>query len=382
MKLSAADAKHIKLMAEEMGVEEAALLAVIRVESGGVTGYNIGGRLEPAIRYEGHYFDKLCDANVRARARAAGVSSPKAGAIKNPKTQADRWALVVRAANIDREAAYMSCSYGVGQVMGSHWKLLGYQSVHDLVKEARSGFVGQVRLMVRFIRKNNLIHALKDRDWSAFARVYNGKNYRKNKYDELLEKFYREFGGTGTVSQSRSGYLRLGSVGAGVRDLQAMLKLAGYDLSIDGDFGETTDKLLRQFQRNNGLVVDGIAGPLTNAALSLYRENAPVDAGQQKLPDIAEVQAGAGIGIGVPAIFVTAKGLLGDLVAKLSPYAAMAKIVEWIEILLITLSITALICGVALGVWGWVKSRRSWSGTMARTDAMPVFQNDTPLVLP
>ncbi|MDT9694373.1 peptidoglycan-binding domain-containing protein, partial [Streptomyces sp. P9(2023)] len=70
-----------------------------------------------------------------------------------------------------------------------------------------------------------------------------------------------------------------------MRDLQAMLKLAGHDLEIDGDFGKTTDAAVRAFQRTNKLVPDGIVGPLTNAALTRYRDTAPKDAGQQKLPD-------------------------------------------------------------------------------------------------
>ncbi len=384
MNISKAEMGVLENYADNLGIETATLLAIIRKESGGVTGYNIGGKIEPAIRYEGHYFDKLCNANVRARARAAGVSSPTAGTIKNPKSQADRWALVIKAAQFDREAAYMSCSYGVGQVMGSHWKFLGYSSVDKLVSEARSGFLGQVRLMIRFIEKSNLVPALRDHDWSGFARVYNGKNYRKNNYDTDLEKFYRQYGGTNSVSQTRSGYLRLGSVGAGVRDLQAMLKLAGHDLEIDGDFGKTTDAAVRAFQRANKLVPDGIVGPLTNAALTRYRDTAPKDAGQQKLPDIKEVQAGAGLGIGVPAIFVTTKGLLVELAEKLSPYAAMAKVVDFIQITVITLSITALICGVGIAVWGWWKSRQNWTGTIVRTDAIPVEiqRADTPLVLP
>lgn len=37
----------------------------------------------------------------------------------------------------------------------------------------------------------------------------------------------------------------------------------GYDLDVDGKFGRDTERVVKEFQRDNGLVVDGIAGPKT-----------------------------------------------------------------------------------------------------------------------
>lgn len=65
--------------------------------------------------------------------------------------------------------------------------------------------------------------------------------------------------------------LRRGSEGEWVDRLQYALAAAGYYmLSIDGDFGSGTDGAVRLFQRARGLVVDGIAGPKTFAALAAY----------------------------------------------------------------------------------------------------------------
>ena len=49
--------------------------------------------------------------------------------------------------------------------------------------------------------------------------------------------------------------------------LQAMLYFRGYDIAVDGAFGPATENAVRQFQQRSGLVVDGIAGPNTFAAL-------------------------------------------------------------------------------------------------------------------
>ena len=50
--------KAVDIMAERLGVEAAALLAIAEVESGGQAFATVGGRPEPLIRFEGHYFDQ------------------------------------------------------------------------------------------------------------------------------------------------------------------------------------------------------------------------------------------------------------------------------------------------------------------------------------
>jgi len=59
--------------------------------------------------------------------------------------------------------------------------------------------------------------------------------------------------------------LRLGDHGVDVEDMQALLP--GFTGEIDGDFGPVTDQAVRNFQRAQGLVVDGICGPQTWTAL-------------------------------------------------------------------------------------------------------------------
>ncbi len=61
--------------------------------------------------------------------------------------------------------------------------------------------------------------------------------------------------------------LRNGSRGLAVRNLQTALRLDGYAIQIDGDFGDNTEAVVRAYQRCIGLVDDGIAGPKTLAAL-------------------------------------------------------------------------------------------------------------------
>jgi hypothetical protein len=59
----------------------------------------------------------------------------------------------------------------------------------------------------------------------------------------------------------------VGKVRESVKWLQWELVEAGYDIEIDGQFGKKTDAALRDFQKSSKLVVDGICGSATRAAL-------------------------------------------------------------------------------------------------------------------
>lgn len=255
--------------AHAIGIAPAVLLAIIEIESGGRVLARVGGRDEPLIRWEGHYFDRLCAPALRERARALSLASPRAGAIANPPGQAARWALFERAERIDRVAARSSVSWGVGQVMGAHWRWLGYASVDALVAAARSGLAGQLALMLRYIDKAGLVPALQAEDWERFARGYNGPAYARNAYHTRLASAFRRhsavLGGSGAVT-----LLRRGARGEAVADLQRRLVASGAAIAVDGIFGALTEAALRAFQKAQGLAIDGIAGPATLSALDAH----------------------------------------------------------------------------------------------------------------
>ena len=62
--------------------------------------------------------------------------------------------------------------------------------------------------------------------------------------------------------------LRVGDHGSDVTVLQTRLVRAGRPLTVDGWYGAATEAAVRAFQRSHGQVVDGIAGPRTQAALT------------------------------------------------------------------------------------------------------------------
>lgn len=73
----------------------------------------------------------------------------------------------------------------------------------------------------------------------------------------------------GNVYTEPTENIRLNSTGNGVRWLQHMLNQHGYVLAEDGIAGNYTIGALMDYQKKNGLIVDGICGPLTRASLKI-----------------------------------------------------------------------------------------------------------------
>jgi len=61
--------------------------------------------------------------------------------------------------------------------------------------------------------------------------------------------------------------LRRGDRGDHVAELQRELKRVGHNLKVDGDFGPSTERAVKQFQKLVGIVVDGVVGEKTFAVL-------------------------------------------------------------------------------------------------------------------
>ncbi|MEU9045958.1 MULTISPECIES: peptidoglycan-binding domain-containing protein [unclassified Kitasatospora] len=78
-------------------------------------------------------------------------------------------------------------------------------------------------------------------------------------------------GGTAQASPTAP-YLRTGSSGQAVKCVQAFLNLAGlgHRIAVDGDFGPDTKSMVEDFQRADGLPIDGIVGPRTGTELWNY----------------------------------------------------------------------------------------------------------------
>lgn len=186
--------EQIKDLANKHGIEYAGLKAVVEVEASG-KGF-IGD--VPKILYEPHIMYRLLTKKnyitIRNNLMKAhpNLCYPRWGTYKYGAESIQHKRLEI-ASQFNRDTALESCSWGLGQVMGFHWKSLGYESLQAFINDMYESEAKQLEAMIRFIKVNGLLLALKNKDWIKFARGYNGSGYAKNKYHIKLANAYAKY---------------------------------------------------------------------------------------------------------------------------------------------------------------------------------------------
>ena len=185
-----------KKASDSLSVEEAALKAVAYTESN-VNGFitDSQGNKIPKILFERHImFRRLRDFTpIKSKDMAVkypDIVNEKSGGYKGGLAEHAR---LQKAVQIDRTTALESASWGAFQIMGYHWKTLGYQSIQAFVNDMYTE-QGQLDAFVKFIKADKrLVKALKEKDWTTFARIFNGPAYKKNNYDVRMAQAYEKF---------------------------------------------------------------------------------------------------------------------------------------------------------------------------------------------
>ena len=177
-------------IASRTGIEENAIRAIASVESSGKAFYSNG---EPVKRFEGHWFKKnLNNAGIDASQYPDLAYSYKESFSKKHGVDAYNDAFAV-----DKQSAMLSTSYGAFQIMGFNYKDAGFNTVEEFVA-TQNTFEGQVESFVNFVSSNkSMLKALKNKDFTKFAKLYNGPKYDDNKYDAKMQDKYDELVGKG-----------------------------------------------------------------------------------------------------------------------------------------------------------------------------------------
>ncbi len=216
-----------------LGVGMAELVAVLKVESK-TCGFLPSRR--PKILFERHVFHRLTAG--RHSGAHPDISNPVPGGYAGDEKEYPR---LEKAARLDRAAALKSASWGAGQVMGENHQMVGYDEVETMVAAMQASEDEQLRAVANFIRSKKLVDALRNHDWAAFARGYNGPAYAKNKYDLMLHAKYNEVL-TGTLPDLN------------VRAAQLYLTYLGYVLGeADGLYGRRSRAAVVEFKLAQGL---------------------------------------------------------------------------------------------------------------------------------
>ena len=182
----------IQEAAQELGCEVAAVKAVVAVESGGKA-FLPDSR--PVILFEAHVFSRLTNhgydkTHPKVSSRTWNRSLYATGKDWKERGIKEHQRLEL-AASLDRDAALQSCSWGLFQIMGFHYKDLGYGSIQAFVNAMYRSEGDQLDAFVRFIKFKKLDRHLRNKSWASFAHGYNGAGYKANKYDEKLAAAYK-----------------------------------------------------------------------------------------------------------------------------------------------------------------------------------------------
>lgn len=187
----------LKYAARRLGVQLAAIKAVTDVESK-ESGFLPSGR--PVILFERHIMYRRLPSRIREQLAIVHpelVNKKPGGYIGG----GSEWRRLTRACAIDLDAGIESASWGLFQIMGFHWKSLGYASAVVFSDAMHRSEGEQLEAFVRFIKKNKALHqTLKERDWPAFAERYNGPAYARNQYDTRMAAAYERFRVLGRVA--------------------------------------------------------------------------------------------------------------------------------------------------------------------------------------
>ena len=230
------------------------LWAVLTVESRGF-GFLSEGR-RPKILFERHIFHK--ETGGRFASEAPDLSAKTGGGYIGGTAEYERLGRAIalcRQASLGDDPALRSVSWGLGQVMGFNAVASGFGGPADMVARMAESEDAQLAGMVGFIRSEGLDAKLRSRDWTAFAKRYNGPQFFKNQYDLKLRDAFEKF------SSGVSRDLR-------ARTAQAALVYLGFRPGEpDGVVGQNTRRAIVAFREGAGLGAGDVLDDATFVAL-------------------------------------------------------------------------------------------------------------------
>lgn len=199
---------QIQEIATDNGLEYGVIKAIYTVESRGA-GFLATG--EPKILFERHIFyrelTKLGYITLANQMSSIDPSlchrlpTPKGGyggvGNQHERLQSAQNLLLKARPDADdnlqakvRECALKSCSWGLGQIMGFNYPLAGFDNLQDFINAMYDSEKAQLQAMISFLKSVGLTNAMKNKDWRAIAKAYNGVSYAKFDYHNKLARAY------------------------------------------------------------------------------------------------------------------------------------------------------------------------------------------------
>lgn len=180
-------------VARRLGVETATIKAVVEIETGRIhRGFNPSG--STVINFDLPVFRRAAARRGINLARHASSEALKpVNVAKYGSQQAAQHARLQAALQIDSIAAIESTFWGLFQIGGFNWQLCGAASRQDFVDRMNRSEYDQLLLFANYIRNSGLLVHLKNKNWAAFSRLYNGPSYAARRYHTRMAAAYQKY---------------------------------------------------------------------------------------------------------------------------------------------------------------------------------------------
>ncbi len=176
-----------EIVARELGVEVAAIKAVVRIEAGAaMEGFWAPG--VPIVNFDRSMYRKYGSKAVNKR----GDKNAKvpAGLTGYPLR---KWTTLTKMRRINAEGADMGTFWGMFQIGGFSYKVCGCETIQEFVRLMSRSEFDQLELFAAFVVNTGYVEYIRRKDWAGFARRYNGPSYAKRGYHRRMAAEYAKY---------------------------------------------------------------------------------------------------------------------------------------------------------------------------------------------
>ena len=189
----------MKELSQIIGIDLATAIAVFSVESGGNGFY--GDKM--IIRFETHLFHRYWGKNNEEEFKKHFKFSSTKGWqghefsedgenwISYHGKQSKEWQVLEYARKLDNVLALKSISMGAPQIMGSNYKMIGYDGIPEMFENFNKGIRFHIFGFFDFLDKR-MLKALIEYDFVTFAKYYNGRG-QAQRYGEKIKEYFDAF---------------------------------------------------------------------------------------------------------------------------------------------------------------------------------------------
>ena len=175
------------VVAKELDIEVAAIKAVVEIEAGAaMKGFWAPGI--PEINFDTTMYSKY---KSKAESKEGAKDEKVPAGLKGYALK--EWTQLINARKTNAMGANLGTFWGMFQIGGFNYKLCGCSNVNEFVRRMAFSELEQLQLFAAFISNTGMVKYLQNKDWSGFARRYNGPSYAKRGYHTKMAKAYAKY---------------------------------------------------------------------------------------------------------------------------------------------------------------------------------------------